>query len=258
MAIRSPVHVASRRAAAEEPVVAHFCERVLAAFGGRIERIVLFGSRARGDEHAESDWDFAVFFDHAPTEHEQRALSDLTWAVQREFATEIQSMARSGQAWLATDELSCNIRDHGRVVYGPAEIPMIERPVLEHAQVALGKAERFARAVAGTPDDRFEGVVHGAYYAMFHAARAALLAVEGSASTNHGRVVETFRRWSRRRRAKAGRRARGGPGSRIQAQDEGGLRRRGPDRGGPRASGPSWARSSCSARKLVDAAARGG
>jgi predicted nucleotidyltransferase len=68
MAIRSPLHVASRREAPEELVVAPFRERVLAAFGGDIERMVLFGSRARGDEHAESDWNSAVFFDHAPTE----------------------------------------------------------------------------------------------------------------------------------------------------------------------------------------------
>jgi uncharacterized protein (UPF0332 family)/predicted nucleotidyltransferase len=205
MAIRPVVHVARRPAVAEEPVVARFRERVLEAFGGHVERIVLFGARARGDEHAQSDWDLAVFFDHAPTEPEQRALSDLTSAVQREFDGRVQSMARSGQAWLATDELACNIRDHGRVVHGPTEIPVIERPVLQHARVALGKAERFAGLSSETPDDRFEGVIHGAYYAMFHAARAALLAVDGAASTNHGRVVETFKPMVRRRRLAGGR-----------------------------------------------------
>ena len=204
MAIRSPLHAVRSHDRPEDPVVARFRARVLAAFGDRIERIVLFGSRARGDEHAESDWDFAVFFDHAPTEDEQRTLSELTWAVQHEFDAGVQSMARSGQAWLATDELACNIRDHGRVVHGPADIPMIERPVLQHARVALGKAERFAQLSEKTPDDRFEGVIHGAYYAMFHAARAALLAVKDSASTNHGRVAETFGRMVKRRRAKAG------------------------------------------------------
>ena len=204
MAIRSPLHIARRRDRPEDVVVVRFRERVLAAFGDHIERIVLFGSRARGDEHAESDWDLAVFFDHAPTEREQRSLADLTRAVQRELATGIQSMARAEQVWLSTDELSCNIRDYGRVVYGPPDIPMIERPVLQHARVALGKAERFADLSEETPDDRFEGVIHGAYYATFHAARAALLAVEGSASTNHGRVVETFARMVKRGRMKGG------------------------------------------------------
>ena len=132
--MRPAVDIASRRSAAEDPVVACFRERVLAALGDGIERIVLFGSRARGEEHAESDWDFAVFFDHDPSEREQRALSDVSSAVEREFAARIQSIARSGRLWRATDELSCNIRDHGRVAYGPADIPMIERPVLQHAR----------------------------------------------------------------------------------------------------------------------------
>jgi uncharacterized protein (UPF0332 family)/predicted nucleotidyltransferase len=203
--MRSVAQIATRRQAREEPVVARFRERVLAALGDGIERIVLFGSRARGDEHAESDWDFAVFFDHDLSEREQRLLSDVTGAVQSEFDIRIQSIARSRRTWLATDELSCNIRDHGRVAYGPAEIPMIERPVLQHARTALDKAERFAELSHETPDDRFEGVVHGAYYAMFHGARAALLALEGSASTNHGRVVANFKRVMGRRRIKEGR-----------------------------------------------------
>ena len=30
-------------------------------YGGRLERVVLFGSRVRGDAHADSDYDVAVF-----------------------------------------------------------------------------------------------------------------------------------------------------------------------------------------------------
>ena len=78
------------------------------------------------------------------------------------------------------------------IIYGVDTKPMIERPVLAHARDALGKAERFAQLSEQTSDDRFEGVIHGAYYAMFHAARAALLAVEGTASANHGQAVETL------------------------------------------------------------------
>jgi predicted nucleotidyltransferase len=142
MAMRSAAQIAARRQAREDSVVARFRERVLAALGDRIERVMLFGSRARGDAHAESDWDFAVFFDRDPSEREERLLSDVTRAVQAEL--EVQSIARSGRLWRATDELSCNIRDHGQVAYGPAEIPMIERPVLQHARTAMDKAERFA------------------------------------------------------------------------------------------------------------------
>ena len=41
--------------------------RVEGAFGQRVVKMVLFGSRARGDVHEESDWDIAVFFRDEPT-----------------------------------------------------------------------------------------------------------------------------------------------------------------------------------------------
>jgi uncharacterized protein (UPF0332 family) len=68
--------------------------------------------------------------------------------------------------------------------------------VLVHARDALAKAERFAQWSEQTPDDDFEGVIHGAYYAMFHAARAALLAIQGTASTRHAGVGASFAQMS--------------------------------------------------------------
>jgi uncharacterized protein len=167
---------------------ARYRARVLAAFPGQVERIVLFGSRARGEAHGESDWDFAIFLDREPTPRDEERLREATDA----FGLEVQSLMFAAERWLARDELACNIREQGLIIYGPDQVPEIERPVLEHARDALAKAERFAELAAETPDDRFEGVIHGAYYAMFHAARAALLAVEGTASTNHGRVLKAF------------------------------------------------------------------
>jgi uncharacterized protein (UPF0332 family) len=173
---------------------ARFCERVLAAFPGRVERIVLFGSRARGEAHDESDWDFAVFLDHEPTQGDKDHLTEVT----DPFGLQVQSLMFAGERWLATDELACNIRDHGLIIYGPDQVPMIERPVLEHARDALAKAERFADQAEQASPQAYETIVHNSYYAMFHAARAALLAVEGSASTNHGRVGDAFARMVKR------------------------------------------------------------
>ena len=80
---------------------------------------------------------------------------------------------------------------------------MVERPVIEHARSALAKAERYADQAAQATPQAYESVVHNSYYAMFHAARTVLLAVEGSASTNHGRVLEAFKRFAKRQRSKA-------------------------------------------------------
>ncbi len=44
-----------------DPVLQHFCAAVTEIYGARVERVVLFGSRARGDAQADSDYDVAVF-----------------------------------------------------------------------------------------------------------------------------------------------------------------------------------------------------
>ncbi len=51
---------------------------------------------------------------------------------------------------------------------------------------------RFAALARKNDPSDYEVVIHTAYYAMHHAARAALLAARGSAPTNHGRVSAPF------------------------------------------------------------------
>ena len=48
-------------AAIDDPVLIRFRAALDAAYGDRIERVVLFGSRARGDARPDSDYDVAVF-----------------------------------------------------------------------------------------------------------------------------------------------------------------------------------------------------
>jgi uncharacterized protein len=46
-----------------DPVLVKFRTAVAAEYGARIERVVLYGSRARGDGNSDSDYDIAVFLD---------------------------------------------------------------------------------------------------------------------------------------------------------------------------------------------------
>ena len=46
---------------AADPVLARFRAALQALYGDRLERAVLFGSRARGDAREDSDYDVAVF-----------------------------------------------------------------------------------------------------------------------------------------------------------------------------------------------------
>jgi len=47
--------------AIDDPILKRFRVALDQLYGDRIERVVLFGSRARGDAHKESDYDIAVF-----------------------------------------------------------------------------------------------------------------------------------------------------------------------------------------------------
>jgi predicted nucleotidyltransferase len=48
------------RQAPDDPVLHRFRAAVAELYGERVERVVLFGSRARGDAQPESDYDVAV------------------------------------------------------------------------------------------------------------------------------------------------------------------------------------------------------
>lgn len=46
---------------AEDPILTRFRATLAEVYGDRLERVVLYGSRARGDHRPDSDYDIAVF-----------------------------------------------------------------------------------------------------------------------------------------------------------------------------------------------------
>src|SRR5580704_7509397 len=51
---------------ANDPVLARFRRALDEMYGDQLERVVLFGSRARGDARPDSDYDVAVFLKALP------------------------------------------------------------------------------------------------------------------------------------------------------------------------------------------------
>ena len=56
----------------DDPVLSRFRQEPGEAYGSRLERMMLFGSRARGDARPDSDYDIAVFI------HEPESFGDET------------------------------------------------------------------------------------------------------------------------------------------------------------------------------------
>jgi predicted nucleotidyltransferase len=78
----------------DDPVLIRFCAAVTEIYGNRLERIMLHGSRARGDAREDSDYDVAVFLHDMPDRiAELYRLADLSTALLTETGTFIHAMA---------------------------------------------------------------------------------------------------------------------------------------------------------------------
>jgi uncharacterized protein len=65
-----------------DPVLKRFRAAVTEIYGDRVERVVLYGSRARGDAQADSDYDVAVFLRDMPDRFaEMDRLADLSTVI---------------------------------------------------------------------------------------------------------------------------------------------------------------------------------
>jgi uncharacterized protein len=95
-----------------------YCSLTCERFGNALERIVLYGSRARKNHRPDSDWDLAVFLRHEVTADDQRRVSAIGHDVMRETGALIQSVALPAERWQADDEFARHIRHEGVQLHG--------------------------------------------------------------------------------------------------------------------------------------------
>jgi predicted nucleotidyltransferase len=98
----------------QHPAMQRFAAAVRALYGDRVERIVLFGSRARGDAREDSDWDVAVFL-RGPLHAwgEASRLADITTETLLETGTNISAAPFEAGAYNARNMLMHELRREG-------------------------------------------------------------------------------------------------------------------------------------------------
>jgi uncharacterized protein len=98
-----------------DPVLERYAEAVRKEYGDRVERIVLFGSRARGDFHEDSDYDIAVFLRGMDDRWaEVRRLVEIELDLLEESEAAIYSIPFPEGGWEERSVLMREIRRDGR------------------------------------------------------------------------------------------------------------------------------------------------
>jgi uncharacterized protein len=73
-------------------IAQEFKRRAIQAIPRRIAKIVLYGSRARGDARKDSDWDLAVFINGRPTARDRSILSHIGFDLLMETGQFVQAL----------------------------------------------------------------------------------------------------------------------------------------------------------------------
>ena len=196
-----PVTRAKVKDPAADPVLHRFCAALDELYGDRIERIVLFGSRARGTSHSESDYDVAVFLkDLTDLRAERRRLVNLEAELIDKTGEDIQAIPFPAGSYGERTPLMHEIRLDG-IDLGPSGPPLSlyapqktqEAGMSPEAAFYITKARQLLeRAQGNLKLEFFEQAGRLAYSAAFNAAQGLIFERSGRAVKTHKGVRARF------------------------------------------------------------------
>jgi uncharacterized protein len=98
-----------------DPVLTRFRAALDRVYGNRVERVVLFGSRARGDARPDSDYDVAVFLkDIADRWDEVDRIADIATDIMDETGAFVHAMPYRAETYRDRTPLMHEVRGEGR------------------------------------------------------------------------------------------------------------------------------------------------
>jgi predicted nucleotidyltransferase len=98
----------------DDPVLSRFRAAVGAAYGDDVERMVLYGSRARGDARPDSDYDIAVFLRAMPDRGQaMNRLADIGTDILYEVGSVVHAMPYRAGSYRERTPLMQQIRQDG-------------------------------------------------------------------------------------------------------------------------------------------------
>jgi predicted nucleotidyltransferase len=100
-----------------DPVIVRLRTALQAAYGDRLKRAMLFGSRARGDHRPDSDYDVAVFIERAePLARELDRLAEISTDILLDTGTVVSAKPFPAGAWHARTGFMGELRREGRAL----------------------------------------------------------------------------------------------------------------------------------------------
>ena len=99
---------------AVDPILQQFRAALTELYGDRIERVVLYGSRARGDAKPDSDYDVALFL-KGPTDtwEERDRIFELEESIRDATGADIRTIPLAAESWTKRTPLMHEIRKDG-------------------------------------------------------------------------------------------------------------------------------------------------
>ncbi len=94
-------------------IAREFKRRAVNALPRRVAKVVLYGSRARGDARKDSDWDVAVFINGQPTRRDRTILSHISFDMMMETGQHVQAMPVPLSRADSTFSFYTNVRTDG-------------------------------------------------------------------------------------------------------------------------------------------------